>query len=73
MCLGKKGDMEICSVCLPKERTVLLKLLMGYYIYEIFAISSITFNLHLPKDLAKVKEHRVNKIAPDSFLFQGCE
>lgn len=64
--------MEICSVCLPKERTVSLKLLMGYYIYEIFAIFS-TFNLHLPKDLAKVKEHRVNKIAPDSFLFQGCE
>lgn len=71
MCLGKTEDMEIC--CLFTQRTLLLKLLMEYYIYEIFAILFIISNLHLPKELEKVKEYRINKIAPDKFLLQGYE
>lgn len=66
MCLGKTGDMEICCLLTQGQNTsakVMELMLMEQCIYEIFVISSIMFNLHLPKELEKVKEHRVNKIA----------
>lgn len=79
MCQGKTGDMEICCL-LTEGQNAFAKVngfnvngVMEYCIYEIFVISSVIFDLHLPKELEKVKDHRINKIAPDTFSFQGCE